>query len=271
MEYSSLYDLIHFLQNGTHLHIGVMFFGNFGGGALSLPHSLTIHASPVCWEFKSRAGGNRRCFRCRQMAIEKGLRECHEFGGFCVNGIYEYMRPVMIDGECAAIIYVGNIRKQDDDARLLRHLGNRPDLLETMEHEFDEHQCRTIGRLIESYMRALWEQQSSQKADQPSPLMENIKAYIAENLEYAVSLSDAAKLFHYHEQYLGRLFKKETGMCFSDYLNRERVKRAAVYLLHEESVINVAYQVGFHNVTYFNRIFKRYYGKTPTEYKKTLK
>jgi len=270
MEYSTLYDLIRFLQRGTRLHIGVLFFGRFGGSAFSLPHSQTIHDAPVCWEFKNRTGGNRRCFRCRQMAIEKGLREGREFGGCCVNGVYEYTRPVIIDGECAALIYIGNIRRAESAPRLLHFLGEQTELLETMENGFDDEQCRALGRLIESYIRALLEHQSEQGANTPSPLIENVKAYVAANLEYSISLSDAAKLFHYHEQYLGRLFKRETGMRFSDYLNKERLKRAATYLSGKESVINIAYQVGFRNVTYFNRIFKRYFGKTPTEYKKEL-
>ena len=269
MDYSSLYDLLRFLERGTRLHIGVLFFGSFGGGAFRLPHSQTIHDAPVCWEFKGREGGNRRCFRCRQMAIQKCLRERSEFGGCCVNGVYEYTRPVLIDGDCVAMIYVGNIHKPDADERLCRHLGDKQSLLATMEESFDEEQCRALGRLIESYIRALWERRRAEQGDQPSTLIENVRAYVAENLEYTVSLSDAAKLFHYHEQYLGRLFKRETGMCFSEYINGERVKRAAAYLSGEDSVISIAYRVGFHNVTYFNRVFKRYFGKTPTEYKKT--
>ncbi len=269
MKYSNLYDLLRFLERGTRLHIGVLFFGSFGGGVFRLPHSQTIHDAPVCWEFKGREGGNRRCFRCRQMAIRKCLRERSEFGGCCVNGVYEYTRPVMIDDECAAMIYVGNIHQSDADGRLRRFLGDQTPLLETMESDFDEEHCRALGHLIESYIRALLERQSERQADQPSPLIENVKAYVAEHLEYAVSLSDAARLFHYHEQYLGRLFKRETGMCFSEYINSERVKRAAAYLAGEESVISIAYRVGFRNVTYFNRVFKRYFGKTPTEYKKT--
>ena len=271
MKYSSLYDLIRFVERGTRLHIGVLFFGSFGGDALRLPHSQTIHDCPVCWEFKNREGGMHRCLACRQRAIEKGLCERRAFGGRCINGVYEYVHPVVIDGECAALIFIGNMRRQNAEARLVHRLGERSDLIQTMEDSFDDEACRALSSLLESYIRMLAEEQKKQPSNKTTPLIDNVKAYVGENLECSVSLSDAARLFHYHEQYLGRLFKRETGMRFSDYINAERIHRAAAHLASGTSVIEAAYQVGFRNVTYFNRIFKRIYGKTPTEYKKQKK
>ena len=268
MEYSGLYDMIRFLQNGTRLHIGVLFFGNFGGEAFELPGSQMIHSSEACREFKEREGGFRRCYRCRQIAIEKALRERKEFGGYCINGVYEYMRPIVIDGEVAAIIYIGNIlRRGSGGTRLKRLLEESDALLATMEQEFDEESCRALGALIESYIRALWEQESKNNYGKKPSLIENIKGYIAANLEYDISLSDTARLFHYNGQYLGRLFKRETGISFAEYVNRERVKLAAEYLKEDASVISIAYRVGFNNVTYFNRMFKRHFGCAPLEYK----
>ena len=268
MEYSGLYDMIRFLQNGTRLHIGVLFFGNFGGEAFELPGSQMIHSSEACREFKEREGGFRRCYRCRQIAIEKALRERKDFGGYCINGVYEYTRPIVIDGEVAAIIYIGNILRRGSGGTRLKRLLEEPDtLLATMEQEFDEESCRALGALIESYIRALWEQESKNNYGKKPSLIENIKGYIAANLEYDISLSDTARLFHYNGQYLGRLFKRETGMSFAEYVNRERVKLAAEYLKEDASVISIAYRVGFNNVTYFNRMFKRHFGCAPLEYK----
>ena len=73
MEYNSLYELITYLQYGTGLHIGVLFFGNYGNQKCILPFEQTIHASAICDEFKSRPGGLDRCFRCRKAAIKEAL------------------------------------------------------------------------------------------------------------------------------------------------------------------------------------------------------
>jgi YesN/AraC family two-component response regulator len=59
-------------------------------------------------------------------------------------------------------------------------------------------------------------------------------------------------------------------MRFSEYLNQERIRRATAYLDGDTTVISAAYQAGFNNVTYFNRVFRQQTGKTPSEYKKGM-
>lgn len=48
MNCSSLYDLITYLEYGTKLNIGVLFFGHYGNEKLSLPFSKTIHSAKIC-------------------------------------------------------------------------------------------------------------------------------------------------------------------------------------------------------------------------------
>ena len=112
MEYNSLWDMITYLQYGTKLHIGVLFFGNYGNEKCALPHKQTIHASRICDEFKSCAGGFERCFRCRNAAIRKAHCTKVAFGDLCINGVYEYTRPVVIGKDVACIIYIGNILEE---------------------------------------------------------------------------------------------------------------------------------------------------------------
>ena len=107
MEYSKLYDLINYLQYGTNLHIGVLFLGSYGNDMVKLPHRQEIHAGVLCDEFKTQ--NFDRCYRCRNKAVYKALKTKKDFGGVCINGIYEYTRPVVINDEVASIIYIGNI------------------------------------------------------------------------------------------------------------------------------------------------------------------
>lgn len=268
MEYSTLHELISALEYGTHLHIGVVLLEDFDDEAFCLNHARTIHMGDVCWFFKNREDGTRKCFRCRKLALGKAQRELCDFGGYCINGVYEYTRPVMIEDRCAAIIYIGNIFHPNAfGKRLATRLGERKDLLDTMEQNIDEEKCRTIGQVIESYIRALRKIKPKQRKESEMLLIKHIKGYADTNLVFDIRLSDVAHLFHYNEQYLGRLFKKETGMSFSEYINYKRVECAAEYLKKDMSITDIASCVGFQNVTYFNRIFKRYMGITPTEYR----
>ena len=57
-------------------------------------------------------------------------------------------------------------------------------------------------------------------------------------------------------------------MSFSEYVNRRRVEYGKTLLCQsDDTIINVAAKAGFHNVTYFNRMFQKYLHMTPTEYR----
>jgi AraC-like DNA-binding protein len=67
------------------------------------------------------------------------------------------------------------------------------------------------------------------------------------------------------------MFKKATGINFTDYLSRVRTERAKNLLLNPNlRVSEIAYEVGFQSLTHFNRVFKRILGQSPTEYRGQL-
>ena len=264
--YANLSELIAFLEYGTRLHIGVLFFGNNGREALRLPYPSTIHTCPVCDEMKSRPNGFARCYKCRNAAIAAALDRKHAFGGLCINGVYEYIHPILLEGEVVAIVFIGNILPPDA-AKITHRLGAKCNLLDTMERNFTIEQCERAGVLIEGYIRMLLQLAPKTPSDF-EPLVENLKGYIEDNLEYTLDLSLLARMFHYNEKYLGRLFKRRTGESFSAYVNARRVERAC-HLLDEgrESITAIATRVGFNNVSYFNRCFRARMGMSPVQYR----
>lgn len=271
MNYSSLNDLIDYLEYGTKLHIGVLFFGSFGNEKLVLPHERQIHKSPLCGVMKETPNGFKRCYYCRNYAVKKALTDKKAFGGLCINGVYEYIRPVIIDDKVVSVIFIGNILPQENKLEKLKwKLRENHDLIRSLESGFSPERCERIGELIESYIRMILELCPNEtKNEDFDPLIENLKSYIEANLEYEIDLSMLANIFHYNEKYLGRLFKNKTGFSFSEWVNLRRTERAGEMLLYgKESVISISGKVGFNNVTYFNRVFKKYYGVTPSEYRR---
>ncbi len=268
MHESTLNDMITYLEYGTKLHIGVLFFGSYGNERLLLPHQKTIHVCPICDHMKSTSRGVARCFHCKCAAIRKAVRTQKAFGGLCINGVYEYTRPVMVGGDVICIIFIGNILpEKEQSAKLLQSLGTDPSLLDTAEKGFDFEKCDTVGSLLESYIRMLLEAESP-GSNSFNPLIENLKNYIEANLEYQIELSMLAKMFHYNEKYLGRLFKQKTGFTIREYINLRRLEYAKNLLSSSDaSVLTISMKAGFQNVTYFNRIFKAHFHVTPTEYR----
>ena len=104
MEYANLNDLIESLSYGTKLHIGVVFLKNYGNEKCNLAHPHRIHAGQLCEVFKSNPAGYQRCFRCRNLALKRAIQKKKAFGGLCINGIYEYTRPVIINGDVVCVI-----------------------------------------------------------------------------------------------------------------------------------------------------------------------
>ncbi|CAG7644781.1 HTH-type transcriptional activator RhaR [Paenibacillus solanacearum] len=105
-------------------------------------------------------------------------------------------------------------------------------------------------------------------ADGKATHAQKAMAYIEEHLGGDVGLAQAARHVHVHPSHLSEVFKKETGMTFGDYVTRQRMRRAMEILsVSPAKVSEVAAEVGYEDVKYFGQIFKKYTGKTPSEYR----
>ena len=265
MGYSNLADLIKSIEYGTRLQIGVIFFGDYGNEKFILPKKNRIHTSDVCESIKSHPQRFKRCYKCKNIAIQKAVQTQQGFGGECIHGVYEYTYPVVDNGKVVAIIFISNILKENH-VRLDRVLEDKS-LLSTMEKEDDLNNLNMLCKVIESYIKML---SATWKKPEKSfnPLIENFKGFIEDNLEYGVGAEQLAEMFHYNKKYLGRLFKKQTGLFLTDYVNERRIERAKTLLSKSQiSVTQVALKVGLDNVPYFNRLFKKWTGKTPSQYR----
>ncbi|WP_029192271.1 response regulator [Paenibacillus harenae] len=110
------------------------------------------------------------------------------------------------------------------------------------------------------------------KQRQKRKLVEEIIKYVDERLEHRVTLKEVAASFDFTPNYLGLLFKEETGTLFSDFLNERRMNRVCQLLADPTlKIYEIAERVGYKNIIYFNRQFKQSTGMTPGEYRKKHK
>ncbi len=108
---------------------------------------------------------------------------------------------------------------------------------------------------------------AARRHNQYSSKVNQALQFIYRHYQEDLSLATVATAAGAAPTYLSRLFKEETGETIFEFINRYRVKMAQQYLRHRpESVTDVAFHVGFNNVTYFNRMFKRYTEMTPLAY-----
>lgn len=95
--------------------------------------------------------------------------------------------------------------------------------------------------------------------------------YVQQNLGAPISVQQAAAGIHLSVGAFCKFFKRTTGQTFSDYVNDLRIGQACQLLLDsEKSIAEIALQTGFENLSYFNRVFLRKKGKSPSVWRKAV-
>ena len=95
------------------------------------------------------------------------------------------------------------------------------------------------------------------------------KEYIKTRYQLPVSLDEVAEHLALNAAYFSSIFKKETGISFSEYLTSVRIDKAKELLLEaNRTVFDVASSVGYDDEKYFSRVFKKSVGLSPSEYRK---
>jgi len=102
-----------------------------------------------------------------------------------------------------------------------------------------------------------------------SLLIKNVLDFIEANYSDNISLRDMANHTHVSSEYLCRIFNLLSDTTPLDYLNRYRIRKSTGLLIHTgNSIAQIASSCGFNNSSYFNKLFLRYMGCTPSAYRK---
>ena len=99
-------------------------------------------------------------------------------------------------------------------------------------------------------------------------MIEQAKAYIDQHIHEEIALGDVAACVNLSPAYFSRVFKKEVGMAFVDYVRLVKVKKAKLLLTTtNRKVYEIAQDLGYQSIRYFIAIFKAAQGETPQEYR----
>lgn len=256
-------------------------------GILNIPHlsiekKFAMHSGSFCDLAKSTEAGFNLCMKCKNCCNRLATKNKKSFSGLCAFGLFEAVRPVIIDGRTVCIIYCGNtVTNINSSLNKLRNtclnigipfeqMGDK--LIGEYQSTADETAISSVCELIDSYIRLLYEKykgETSITANSYHWSVSNIKAYVDENYSRPLTLGELCRLYFVNEKYAGKLFSEQVGMTFHEYLNKIRLENAASLLLSEnEKIIDIALRCGYGDVTYFNRKFRQRYGTNPGKYRK---
>jgi len=110
------------------------------------------------------------------------------------------------------------------------------------------------------------------RSDINNQRIQDITKYISDNLDKNISLEEVSHLACMHKNSIGRFFKKSTGFSVIEYANLLQLGKACQLLIEtEKKISSIAFECGFDNLSYFNRIFKKNKSITPQEYRESRK
>lgn len=108
----------------------------------------------------------------------------------------------------------------------------------------------------------------SVKLPSKGDLIDNVKQYISENYRQDITLVSLSEHYFINPYYLSQLFKRKTGETYLSYITNVRIEKSKQLLATTNAKIyEICIQVGYVNVKYFSKIFEKYVGCKPSEYR----
>jgi AraC-like DNA-binding protein/mannose-6-phosphate isomerase-like protein (cupin superfamily) len=114
---------------------------------------------------------------------------------------------------------------------------------------------------------------SAAETECPSNDLQLVYEYIESNYMSNITIETLARFSNMSKFHFIRYFHKEAGQTPIEYINSVRINKACGLLKNDEDmkVLDIAYSVGFKDLSYFNRLFKRIIGMPPAEYRHQLR
>ncbi len=128
---------------------------------------------------------------------------------------------------------------------------------------FTEYYCEKISYLL-TFLKKFYLEASDE-------LINNISEYILSHSDSDLKLKIISKKFYINNTYLSNTFAIKTGMRFNDYITMVKMARARYLFINTQlRTYEIGYKIGYRDINYFSKLFKKYYGKNPSEYKNAV-
>jgi AraC-like DNA-binding protein len=248
-----------------------------------LAHHGKKHENPFCALLAENPATLSVCLQAHENMILNTAGLPHTVT--CPFGLTETAVPVKLGQRTIGYLRIGQV---------LRHLPVKSDTTK-VGRELERHGLRLTGEVRKAWeknplimpdkynalirlltffadqLAALTNQIVLENQNAEPPLVQRARDYIAQHKTEPLSLSAVAKAAGASVFHFCKVFHKATGLKFTDYVARVRLEEARTQLLNPNRRISqVAYDVGFQSLTQFNRMFKRVFGQSPSEFRQHL-
>lgn len=169
----------------------------------------------------------------------------------------DMLRSISI--ELMVLIYTTGYR--NDSLESSKHTINYVDEIKVLNQFYEfENYCTEKAKDITNNVK-------QEKENKVSSVISEAMTYIEEKYNVDIRLKDVAEAVAISPQYFSKIFKKELGVNFIDYLTKVRMEQAKTMLKSGSmSIKEICFQIGYNDPNYFSRLFKKVEGVSPTEF-----
>ncbi len=249
-----------------------------------LPHHGKRNESPFCDLMAQKSRACAACLQVQERLSEAAAQSAHTVA--CPAGLCDTAVPVRLGDRLLGFLQTGQMfRKRptpgqfDRVVKLVAEWGVQAER-KTLEDAYyatrivSAKQHEAIVKLLtifSQHLSMLSNQVIVQQENAEPPVIRRAKEFIHEHQAEDISLTQVARAVNTSTFYFCKMFKKVTGINFTDYLSRVRIEKSKNLLLNPNlRVSEIAFEVGFQSLTHFNRVFKKILGQTPTDYRAQL-
>jgi AraC-like DNA-binding protein/ligand-binding sensor protein len=227
---------------------------------------------------------NRTCGACLQSqsrAREAAVENVHT--RVCYAGLCETVVPLRLGNRLIGFLWTGQVfeRKPTEPQfqRTLKLLASWGMKLDRKVLRGAYFETRVVSReqlaaavklltIFAEHLAILSNQILIQRDNAEPPMISKAKDFILEHHAEDLSLPQVARFANASRFHFCKLFKRSTGLSFTNFLSRVRIESSKGLLINPQlRVSEIAYEVGFQSLTHFNRVFQKLLGQSPTEYR----
>lgn len=236
---------LEYLNDDCGLHVSIHFgekrLGSIPERYLPLLLKYNHHRNPHCIRIKGCSGNFNKCIQSQKMILESQRQE--SFLRVCHGGVCEFIYPICEKGRVAGFAAVSGYLKEEE---IPVELCNRV--------------IPPLAIMVEQFLERCQEESESEY---------NLILQYLNEYHIGITLSDLCHYLGRSKSHISHLFKRANGLSIREYCNHLKLEDARRLLGDAElSVTQIAYEVGFNDVSYFINLFKKKFGISPLQYRK---
>ena len=237
--------------------------------------------SPLCRVIRSIPDGMARCEACNREHFAEAARTRQPGRYLCHAGLVDIAIPIFIDGQHLATISCGQLLPSPRGKRsfyeILRRLRgltiSEKALRKAYDHapHLETEKIVAAIKLLTFFVEYLGRMGLTLKAMADRLERAEVvfaRRYIEDHFRDSVMVAEVAKKTGLSPSHFATVFRQATGQTIVEYLQRRRVEEAKALLTNTRKIVTeICFLCGFANLTHFNRVFRRWTGSSPRQYR----